>query len=165
VTAESGDRPDGLDNAFRAALLELEEYLGGVQPGRLDELVLPFATRWVLPQAGFDIAGLREEARAVVEATPLSERILAGYVDQVAWWVAQRMLLDELGGEDLDLARARLATVRIGIERRAATVEAAGFPRVAGGFRRVLEETEGGEPPSDRLWSALALRIAESVLR
>jgi hypothetical protein len=39
--------------------------------------------RWVLPQAGFDLARLSEEARTLVQATPLSDRILAGYDEQV----------------------------------------------------------------------------------
>jgi len=153
-----------LDDAFRAALLELEEYLDGMPRERLGELVLPFATRWVLPQAGFDLARLREEADTLVQATPLSERILAGYVDQVAWWVAQRMMLD--GGEepDLETARMRLASAHDEIAQRAATVEAAGYSRVAEAFRIALEETAGGEPPANPLWNALALRIAESVL-
>jgi hypothetical protein len=153
-----------LDDAFRAALLELEEYLDGMPRERLGELVLPFATRWVLPQAGFDLARLRDEADTLVQATPLSERVLVGYVDQVAWWVSQRMLLD--GGEepDLETARTRLASVRDEIAQRAATVEAAGYPRVAEAFRVALEETAGGEPPANLLWSALALRIAESVV-
>jgi hypothetical protein len=156
--------PEPLDDAFRAALLELEEYLDGMPRDGLGELVLPFATRWVLPQAGFDLARLREEADTLVQATPLSERILTGYVDQVAWWVSQRMLLD--GGEepDLETARTRLARVRDEIEQRATTVEAAGYPRVADAFRVALEETAGGEPPANPLWSALALRIAESVV-
>src|SRR5438477_6863488 len=131
---------------------------------RLGELVLPFATRWALPRAGFDLARLREEADTLVQATPLSERILSGYVDQVAWWVSQRMLVGETEEPDLETARERLATVRGEIERRAATVEAAGFPRVANAFRLALEETAGGEPPANPLWSALALRIAESVV-
>ena len=99
-----------------------------------------------------------------MQATPLSERILAGYVDQVAWWVAQRMMLD--GGEepDLETARMRLASAHDEIAQRAATVEAAGYSRVAEAFRIALEETAGGEPPANPLWNALALRIAESVL-
>ena len=153
-----------LDDAFRAALLELEEYLDGMPRERLGELVLPFATRWVLPQAGFDLARLREEADTLVEATPLSERILAGYVDQVAWFVSQRMLLDEAEQPDPGGAQEKLATVRDEIEQRAATVAAAGYPRVAYAFRRALEETAGGEPPANPLWSALAHRIAESVV-
>ena len=39
MTAE----PAPLDEGFRAALLELEEYLDGVPSERLGELVLPFA--------------------------------------------------------------------------------------------------------------------------
>ncbi len=154
-----------LDEEFRAALLELEEYLDGMPRERLAELVLPFASRWVLPHAGFDLARLREEAETLVQATPVPERILSGYVDQVAWWVSQRMLLDEADEPDLAAAREKLERARDEIENRAATVEAAGFPRVADAFRLVLEETAGGEPPANLLWSALALRIAESVVR
>jgi hypothetical protein len=153
-----------LDEAFRAALFELEEYLDGMPPGQLGTLVLPLATRWVLPQSGFDLARLRDEAETLVQATPLSERILSGFVDQVAWWVSQRMLLDDGEEPDLETARARLAAARDQIEQHAATVEAAGFNRVAQGFRLALEETAGGEPPANPLWSALALRIAESVV-
>jgi hypothetical protein len=153
-----------LDEAFRAALFELEEYLDGMPPGQLGTLVLPLATRWVLPQSGFDLARLRDEAETLVQATPLSERILSGFVDQVAWWVSQRMLLDDGEEPDLETARARLAAARDQIEQHAATVEAAGFKRVAQGFRLALEETAGGEPPANPLWSALALRIAESVV-
>jgi hypothetical protein len=155
---------DPLDEAFRAALFELEEYLDGMPPEQLGTLVLPLATRWVLPQSGFDLARLRDEAETLVQATPLSERILSGFVDQVAWWVSQRMLLDDGEEPDLETARARLAAARDQIEQHAATVEAAGFNRVAQGFRLALEETAGGEPPTNLLWSALALRIAESVL-
>ena len=158
------DRPEALDDEFRAALFELDEYLDGVSREQLGGLVLPLATRWALPQAGFDLVRLRQEADTLVQATPLSERILSGYVDQVAWWVAQRMLLDDAEEPDLETARARLAAVRDAIEQRAATVEGAGFTRVAEGFRLALEETAGSEPPANLLWSALALRIAESVL-
>ena len=65
---------------------------------------------------------------------------------------------------DLETASVRLAAARDGIEQRAATVESAGFTRVAEGFRLALEETAGGEPPANPLWNALALRIAESVM-
>ena len=164
MTAAGGDGPAALDEAFRDALLELEEYLDGIPREQLAGLVLPFATRWVLPETGFDVGRLRAEADALVQATPLSERILAGYVEQVAWWVSQRMLLDDADEPDLEAARERLATARDEIENRAATVEAAGFPRVAYAFRLALEETAGGEPPANPLWSALALRVAESVV-
>jgi hypothetical protein len=153
-----------LDEEFRAALLELEEYLDGMPHEQLAELVLPFASRWVLPHSGFDVTRLRQEAETLVQATPVPERILSGYVDQVAWWVSQRMLLDDADKPDLAAARVKLETARDEIEERAETVSAAGFPRVADAFRLVLEETAGGEPPANLLWSALALRIAEAVL-
>ena len=164
MTEETAEQPEALDDDFREALLELEEYLDGMPREQLGELVLPFATRWALPHADFDLTRLRKEADTLVQATPLSERILVGYVDQVAWWVSQRMLLDDAEEPDHETAQARLATVRDEIERRAATVDAAGFPRVADAFRLALEETAGGEPPANPLWSALALRIAESVV-
>jgi len=152
-----------LDESFRAALLELEEYLDGIAAEQVGGLVLPFASRWVLPEAGFDLTRLRAEAETLVQATPLSERILVGYVDQLAWWISQRMLLDG-EEEDLAAARTRLEQARHEIENRADLVESAGFPLVAAAFRRALEETAGGEPPANLLWSAFALRIAESVL-
>lgn len=158
------EEPEPLDEDFRTALFELDEYLDGMPRGRYGTLVLPLATRWALPRSGFDLARLREEADRLVQATPLSERILDGYVDNVGWWVAQRMLLDDAEEPDLETARQRLATVRDVIEQRAATADAAGFGRVAVGLRLALEETAGGEPPANLLWSALALRIAESVL-
>jgi hypothetical protein len=156
--------PEPLDEDFRDALFELDEYLDGMPRERLGTLVLPLATRWALPESGFDLERLRGEADTLVQATPLSERILDGYVEQVAWWVSQRMLLDDAEEPDLETARGRLATVRDLIAQRAATVDAAGFTRVAEGFRLALEETAGGEPPASPLWSALALRIAESVV-
>jgi hypothetical protein len=153
-----------LDDAFRHALLELEDYLLDMPEERLTELVLPFASRWVLPQSGLDLLRLHEEARLFVQATPLPDRILAGYVDQVAWWVSERMLLAEDDQPDLEAARACLTTVRAEIEQRANLVETAGYPRVAAAFRRAVEETAGGEPPANPLWRALALRIAETAL-
>src|SRR4030095_2628400 len=102
------DRPEVLDEEFRAALFELDEYLDGMPRKELGGLVLTLATRSALPQAGFDLVRLREEADTLVQATPLSERILSGYVDQVAWWVSQRMLLDDADEPDLETAQARL---------------------------------------------------------
>jgi hypothetical protein len=164
VTAPDEGEPEALDEGFRHALLELENYLEGVPPDRAAALVVPFATRWVLPRLGLDLGRLRQEADTLVRATPQSERILAGYVDQLGWWVSQRMLLDDTGEPDLETARARLAAARTEIGKRAATVEAEGFVNVAAAFRSALEETAEGEPPADLLWTALALRIAESVL-
>ena len=73
---EESDRPEALDEEFRAALFELDEYLDGMPREQLGALVLPLATRWALPQAGFDLVRLRQEADTLVQATPLSERIL-----------------------------------------------------------------------------------------
>src|ERR1700755_3079567 len=146
------------------ALAELEDYLDGVPGERLPELVLPFASRWVLPDVGLDLARLRDEADKLVKATPLSDRIVSGYVDHVAYWVSQRMLLD---GEDRPqpaVAAAPLPAARALLDGRAALVSDAGFTRIAEGLRRVVDESSGGEPPDDRVWSALATRIAASVL-
>jgi len=74
--------------------------------------VLPLASRWTLPDSGLDVVRLREEAHVFVQATPLSDRILGCYVDQVAWWVSERMLLGADGEPDLESARASLTTVR-----------------------------------------------------
>jgi hypothetical protein len=74
------------------------------------------------------------------------------------------MLLGEDEQPDLEAARGYLTTVRAEIEQRAELVETAGYARVAAAFRRVVEETAGGEPPANLLWRALALRIAESAL-
>jgi hypothetical protein len=153
-----------LDAAFRESLAELDEYLDGLPEERLTETVLPFASRWILPDSGFDLEHLRDDARSLVQATPLSDRILAGFADQVAWWISQRMLLGEGEQPDLDRARRLLAALRGELKQRAVMVEAAGFARIAAAFRLVLEETAGGEPPDDLLWRSLALRIAESVL-
>ncbi len=167
--SETESQPAGaerLDAGFHDALLELEQYLQEVEEERLAALVLPFASRWVLLDVGVDVARLRDEAELLVQATPLSDRILTGFDRQVAWWVAQRMMLAGDGDErpDAERARERLASARTAIERRAVMVEEAGYPRVARGFREVAEGSAGGEPPADPLWQALALRIAESVL-
>ena len=153
-----------LDPGFRAALQELEDYLDGFPEERLEELVLPLGSRWVLVESGLDVARYREEAETFVLAAPLSDRILPGYETQVAWWLARRMQLD-VENEPLppEQPAAVLAAARAALERRAAQVEAAGYPLVAAGFRRVLAASQG-EPPDDPLWAALALRIAESVM-
>ena len=137
-----------IDDALRTALAELEDYLDGVSDERAAELTLPFASRWVLPDLGFDLPRLQEEADTFVKATPLSDRILSSYPGQVGYWVEQRMALDGDAATQLRRAEAMLA-------ERAELVEDEGFPRVAAGLRRA-----DGDP----LWSAIALRIAESVL-
>jgi hypothetical protein len=137
-----------IDDALRTALAELEDYLAGVSDERAAELTLPFASRWVLPELGFDLPRLQEEADTFVKATPLSDRILSSYPGQVGYWVEQRMALDGDAATQLRRAEAMLA-------ERAQLVDDEGFPRVAAGLRGA-----DGDP----LWSAIALRIAESVL-
>ncbi len=137
-----------IDDSLRTALAELEDYLDGVPDQRVAELTLPFASRWVLPELGFDLPRLQEEADTFVKATPLSDRILTSYPGQVGYWVEQRMALDGDAATQLRRAETMLA-------ERAQLVEDEGFPRVAAGLRRA-----NGDP----LWSAIALRIAESVL-
>jgi hypothetical protein len=153
-----------IDAAMREALAELEAFLEGVPEERAAELVLPFASRWVLPAVGFDLGRLRKEAETMRNATPLSDRIVAGHADHLAYWVGQRMLLDEHDRPQPAVSAERLAVARATLAERAAVVEGEGFPRVAAAIRRVLDESSGGEPPDDRLWSAMALRIAEAVL-
>jgi hypothetical protein len=140
-----------LDDTLRAAVAELEDYLEGVDGPRAAELVLPFASRWVLPEVGLDLARLRAEAETLVRATPLSDRIVSGYVDHVAYWVSQRMLVDGDRAPRLALARVRLGGF-------AADLSDAGFGRVAGGVRAAAALDD------EALWTALATRIAETVL-
>jgi hypothetical protein len=161
---ESGGAPATVDEELRTGLAELERYLEGIDDDRLGELVLPLASRWVLRGSGLDVDRLREEADVFVKATPQPDRILTGYREQAAYWVSQRMLLDEHDEPRPGGGREELARARAGLEERASLVEAEGFPRVAAAFRQLLEETAGGSPPADLLWNALALRIAESVL-
>lgn len=137
-----------IDETLRDALAELEDYLDGVPEDRAAELTLPFASRWVLPDLGFDLPRLADEANTFVQATPLSDRILTSYKDHLTYWVEQRMALD--GDAATQLARAERM-----LAERAELVEAEGFPRVAGGLRATTGDT---------LWTALAARIAESVL-
>jgi hypothetical protein len=138
-----------VDDALREALAELEDYLDGVPPERAAELTLPFASRWVLPELGFDLPRLQDEADTFAQATPLSDRILTSYKAHLTYWVEQRMALD--GDAATQLARAEKM-----LAERAGRVEAEGFPRVADGLRAA-----SGDP----LWTALAERIAESVLQ
>jgi hypothetical protein len=138
-----------IDDTLRDALRELEDYLDGVDEDRAAALTLPFASRWVLPDLGFDLPRLQDEADAFAQATPLSDRILASYKGHLTYWVEQRMALDGDAATQRSRAEAMLA-------ERAGAVEAEGFPRVAGGLRAAK-----GDP----LWTALAERIAESVLQ
>ena len=121
-----------IDEPLRQALAELE-----------------LASRWVLPDLGFDLPRLQDEADTFAQATPLSDRILASYKAHLTYWVEQRMALD--GDAATQLARAERM-----LAERAEVVETEGFPRVANGLRAA-----SGDP----LWTALAERVAESVLQ
>jgi hypothetical protein len=138
-----------VDSSLSSALAELEDYLDGVPVERAAELVLPFGARWILPEVGLDLERLREEAETMARATPLSDRIVAGYADHLAYWVSQRMLVD--ADQAAQLARAREL-----LRERAELTRAEGFPRVAAGL--------GQQPGDDELWTALALRIGEAAL-
>ena len=89
---------------------------------------MPFASRWVLPDLGFDLPRLQDEADTFAKATPLSDRILQSYKPHLTYWVEQRMALD--GDAATQLARAERM-----LAERAQLVEAEGFPRVANGLR------------------------------
>jgi hypothetical protein len=135
---------------LHGAVAELEDYLDGVPAQRAAELVRPFATRWVLPELGFDLARLTEETQTFVAATPLSDRILSSYLGHVTYWVSQRMLLDAQAPRRVQRARALLETRadELGDE----------FPRVAAGMRRSVERGD------EALLEALAERIAETAM-
>jgi hypothetical protein len=74
------------------------------------------------------------------------------------------MLVDVENQPQPALAATQLDAARTLLAERAALVSDEGFPRIAAGIQRALDESSGGKPPDDRVWSALALRIAESVL-
>jgi hypothetical protein len=156
--------PPVLEESLLDALAELEAYLELRPEDELASLVLPFGSRWVLNDAGLDVTRLRDEADVLVKATPLSDRILLNHVEHVTYWVSQRMMLDEQEQRQPERAAAQLEVARATLLQRAALLEEQGFPLVALGLRRAVEESSGGKPPDDLLWTAMATRIAESVL-
>jgi hypothetical protein len=151
-----------LDDNFREALDELEVYLEGRDLDELAALVLPLASRWIVTEAGFDITRLYGETDVLVKSQPLSDKILANYTRDLAYWVGQRMLLDADDVEQPALAQEHLAAAREALRERVQLTRAEGFPAVAAGFERVLSDSTG-TPPQDALWKAMALRIAEAV--
>lgn len=153
-----------LDDTSREALAELEVYLDGRGSDELAGLVLPLASRWVLNDTGLDVGRLRDEADLLVKATPLSDRILAGYTDHVAYWVSQRMMVDEHEVEQPAVAADQLRAARVALAQRVALLRDEGFPLVAVGFERVLAASAEARPPENVLWTAMAQCIGESVL-
>jgi hypothetical protein len=158
--------PDApLSPQLRELVAELEAWLPAQADDELAEHVLPFATEWVLRDVeGLDVDRLTEEAKVWVLATPMADRVLLRFRNDARFWVGQRMLMDERHEPDWERARATLASARERIAERAELLEHEGFPNVAAGFRRLLDESAGGEPPADPVWSALALRIVEPFL-
>jgi len=159
ATAPLAPIPDSL----RPALAELEAYLDGEPVEKLSTHVLVLASTLVLGDAGFDLDRYEREARTFYELTPEHDRVLASFPDAMGYYLALRLMTGEDGEVDRAAARARLEAARAALAARADSVEAE-FPRVAEGFRRLLEETAGDAPPEDRLWQALARRIGDRLL-
>jgi hypothetical protein len=151
--------PDGL----RPALAELEAYLDGEPPERLAELVLVLASTWVLGDAGFDLDRYFAEAKTFYDVTPEHDRVLSSFPDAMGYYLALRLTMGEDDQIDGGTSQRRLDAARAALALRADWVEA-DYPLIAAGFRRLLEETEGGAPPDDRLWRALARRIGDRYL-
>jgi hypothetical protein len=150
---------------LREMIAELDAWLAGEPEDELVGHVLPFATEWVLREVeGLDVDRYREEAKIFILATPLGDRVLLRFPNDVSYWVGQRMLMNEQHEPELERARGVLAAARAQIGAKADLLEQEGYLNVAAGFRRLLDESAGGEPPADLIWSALALRIAEPFL-
>ncbi len=127
---------------LRELIAELDAWLQGEPDEKLVGHVLPFATEWVLKEIeGLDVKRYTEEAKLFVLATPLADRVLLRYPDDVAYWVGQRMLVNADHEPELELARAVLDTARELIGERAALLEQEGYRNVAAGFRRLLDES------------------------
>jgi hypothetical protein len=159
------DEPGLLSPHLHELLAELDAWLVGQPRDSLVEHVLPFATEWVLREIdGLDVDRYTEEAKVFILATPMPDRVLLRFKKDAVYWVGQRLLVDERHEPQPELARAILDSARALIGERAGLLEKAGYANVAAGFRAVLAESAGGEPPADLIWSALALRIAEPFL-
>ena len=157
--AEPSPIPEGL----LPALGELEAFLVGEPPEKLSGHVLVLASTWVLGEARFDLERYYREARAFYQITPEHDRVLLSFPDAMASYLVYRLMTSDSEELEPDVAQERLARVRAALEVRAQWTEAE-FPLIAEGFRRLLRETEGGTPPYDPLWHALARRIGDRGL-
>jgi hypothetical protein len=158
--------PEGaspIPDTLRPALDQLEAYLTGEPPERLSQLVLVLASTWVLPAAGFDLQRYAREAREFYRITPEPDRILMSFPDAMASYLVYRLMINEQEELEPDRAAERLDRVKAELALRAEWVEG-DYPLIAAGFRRLLAETDGGTPPYDRLWHALARRIGDPGL-
>jgi hypothetical protein len=151
--------PDGL----RPALAQLETFLDGEPPEKLSRHVLVLASTWVLGAPGFDLDRYYREAKAFYEITPQPDRVLTSFPDAMASYLVYRLMTNEREELEPDVAQERLDRAKAAIEVRARWTEEE-YPLIAQGFRRLLAETEGGTPPYDRVWHALARRIGDRGL-
>ena len=165
MTEQEPETPAPLTPHLRELIAELDAWLPAQDEARHAEHVLPFASEWILREVeGLDVDRLTDEAKTWVLANPLADRVLLRVPADATYWVGQRMLMDDEHRPDWERAAAVLASARALIAERAELLEAEGYGNVAAGFRRLLDETAGGEPPADPVWSALALRIVEPFL-
>jgi len=151
--------PEGL----RPYLAELEAYLDGEPVEKLPELVLVLASTWVLGDAGFDLDRYYGEAKTFYDMTAEHDRVLTSFPDSMGYYLALRLTMTDDDEIDREAAQEKLEAARAALALRAEWVEGE-YPLIAEGFRRLLEETEGGTPPEDRLWQALARRIGDRYL-
>jgi hypothetical protein len=157
---------DPIPPTLREGLEHLDLWLEQESAEDVAEHVLPLATRWVLEDVeGLDVARYTGEAKTFVLATDIWDRVLKRFPKDVTYWMSQRLLVDEAEQLRPDGGEAILASARSLIAERADLLETEGFEQVARAFRRLLDETAGGSPPADLIWSALALRLAEPYLQ
>jgi hypothetical protein len=159
VDSEASQIPDGL----RPALAELEVFLDGEPPEKLPGYVLVLASTWVLGEPGFDLERYYREAQSFYEITPEHDRVLTSFPDAMASYLVYRLMTNEREELEPDIAQGRLDRAKTAIEMRAQWTEDE-FPLIAQGFRLLLAETEGGTPPYDLVWQALARRIGDRGL-
>src|SRR3954468_18880361 len=157
---------DPIPPALRDGLEHLDIWLAQERDDDVAEHVLPLATRWVLEDVdGLDVARYTNEAKTFVLATDIWDRVLKRFPKDVTYWMSQRLLVDEDEQPRRDGGEAILASARSLIAERADLLESEGFEHVARPFRTLLDETAGGPPPADLIWSALALRLADPFLQ
>jgi hypothetical protein len=151
---------------MRELLAELESWLLGQPDALLADYALVPATRWVLEDIpGLDLARYDDEARVFVVATPIWDRVLLRYQHDITYWMSQRLMMNENHEPEPERARELLENARAVIAERADLLEREGFERTAQSFRALLDASAGGEPPTDVIWKALGLRIAEPYLQ
>jgi hypothetical protein len=159
---ESDEQPP-IPSGLRTALAELEAFLDGEPPEKLSQHVLVLGSTWVLGSAGFDLDRYSREAREFYKLTSEPDRVLTSFPDAMASYLVYRLMTNDHEELEPDVAVERLARVKAELEVRAQWTEDE-FPLVAEGFRRLLAETEGGTPPYDPVWHALARRIGDPGL-